>query len=412
MIAEDDDDEPILIALPLDDSEDALDLLGGALWTTAAVVLVFVLAIGLGAGLLVQRRLVRINGTLHRLAAGDLQARTGVERSSDDLDDLARQLDTTAGELERLVAQTRHLSASLAHDLRTPLARLRARLEMLSEGAERNDALEEAARLSGIFDTIMRVARIEAKHGTDGFEPVDLATLAKELADTFGPVVEDSGKQLTVATDLAATVDADRKMLVQALANLIQNAIVHGGTDITLFASGRDIGVVDNGTGVDPLFTTTSLSRWCRSMQRAKATVQAWASPWCALSPTAMVQSLLCRKTPPRTVRYAEVYRTVRRRSGGRKTPAPYQGCRNKLDMETTPMKSLLTKITSATAGVIVLVVGCAMAGLGLTALAFLAMVALAAAALAFLASPFLAYAQENSADQETDVFAEERSVA
>ncbi|MBO6674746.1 MAG: hypothetical protein JJ908_02595 [Rhizobiales bacterium] len=75
-------------------------------------------------------------------------------------------------------------------------------------------------------------------------------------------------------------------------------------------------------------------------------------------------------------------------------------------------MKSLLTKITSATAGVIVLVVGCAMAGLGLTALAFLAMVALAAAALAFLASPFLAYAQENSADQETDVFAEERSVA
>jgi signal transduction histidine kinase len=252
MIAEDDDDEPILIALPLDDSEDALDVLGGALWTTAAVVLVFVLVIGLGAGLLVQRRLVRINETLHRLAAGDLQARTGVERSSDDLDDLARQLDNTAGELERLVAQTRHLSASLAHDLRTPLARLRARLEMLPEGKERGLALEEAERLAGIFDTIMRVARIEAQHGTDGFEPVDLATLVAELADTFGPVVEDSGKQLSLSTDGAATVHADRKMLVQALANLIQNAIVHGGTDITLFASGRDIGVADNGAGVDP----------------------------------------------------------------------------------------------------------------------------------------------------------------
>jgi signal transduction histidine kinase len=252
MIAEDDDDEPILIALPLDDSEDALDLLGGALWTTAAVVLVFVLVIGLGAGLLVQRRLVRINGTLHRLAVGDLQARTGIIRSSDDLDDLARQLDNTAGELERLVAQTRHLSASLAHDLRTPLARLRARLEILPQGAERSDALEEAERLAGIFDTIMRVARIEAQHGTDGFEPVDLATLVEELSDTFGPVVEDSGKQLSLSSDLAATVHADRKMLVQALANLIQNAIVHGGTDITLFASGRDIGVADNGAGVDP----------------------------------------------------------------------------------------------------------------------------------------------------------------
>jgi signal transduction histidine kinase len=227
-------------------------LLGGALWTTAAVVLAFVLVIGLGAGLLVQRRLVRINGTLHRLAAGDLQARTGIVRSSDDLDDLARQLDNTAGELERLVAQTRHLSASLAHDLRTPLARLRARLEILPEGAERSDALEEAERLAGIFDTIMRVARIEAQHGTDGFEPVDLAALVEELSDTFGPVVEDSGKQLAVAVDLAATVHADRKMLVQALANLIQNAIVHGGTDITLFAKGSNIGVADNGAGVDP----------------------------------------------------------------------------------------------------------------------------------------------------------------
>ncbi len=75
-------------------------------------------------------------------------------------------------------------------------------------------------------------------------------------------------------------------------------------------------------------------------------------------------------------------------------------------------MKSLLTKITSATAGVIVLVVGCAMAGLGLTALAFLAMIALAATALAFLASPFLAWSQETAANQEPDIFGDGRSAA
>ncbi len=252
MIAEDDDDDPILIALPLDDSEDALDLLGGALWTTAAFVVLIVLAMGLGAGLLVQRRLNRINNTLGRMASGDLQARTGIERSSDDLDDLARQLDTTAGELERLVAQTRHLSASLAHDLRTPLARLRARLEMLPDGEERGLALEEAERLSGIFDTIMRVARIEATHGHDGFETFHLGDLLTELAEIFGPVVEDNGKQLALNISDVQPVFADRKMLIQAMANLIQNAIVHGGRDITLFARRGEIGVADNGDGVDP----------------------------------------------------------------------------------------------------------------------------------------------------------------
>eukprot|EP00752_Nemacystus_decipiens_P019385 g17441.t1 len=252
LVAESDEDGLVLIGVPLDESQDALDLLGSVLWTTAGIVLFFVLAIGLGAGLWVQRRLVRINTTLNHLASGDLQARTGIERSRDDLDQLARRLDQTAAELERLVAQTRNLSASLAHDLRTPLARLRAKLETLPEGEERGAALEEVGRLSEIFDTIMRVARIEATHGEDGFEEVDLGELATELTEIFGPVVEDSGKQLELNIDAPTTIMADRNMLIQAIANLIQNAIVHGGQTITLLAEGPEIGVIDNGAGVDP----------------------------------------------------------------------------------------------------------------------------------------------------------------
>ena len=252
LIADDSEGDPVLIAVPLDDSEDALELLEGILWTTAIAVVGIALIIGLGAGLLAQRRLARITGTLDHLARGDLQARTGIERSSDDLDDLAQQLDTTAAELERLVAQTRHLSASIAHDLRTPLARLRAQLEMLPEGEERGAALEEAARLSGIFDTIMRVARIEAQQGTEGFAAVDLGDLVTELAETFGPVIEDGGKRLVLEQGTPGTVQADRGMLVQAMANLLQNALVHGGPQVTIFAQGRTIGVADNGNGVDP----------------------------------------------------------------------------------------------------------------------------------------------------------------
>lgn len=252
LVARDIENDPIVIAVPIEDSEDALELLAGILWSAAALVIFVSLAIGLGVGLLVQRRLVRINGTLNRLAQGDLTARTGRARARDDLDDIARQLDTTAGELERLVAQTRHLSASLAHDLRTPLARLRARLEMLPDGDERGAALEEAERLSGIFDTIMRVARIEAAQGQDGFAPVDLGALATELAETFSPVLEDNGKALRLDLERPSVVHADRQMLVQALANLIQNALIHGGDDVTLFAAGQSVGVADTGPGVDP----------------------------------------------------------------------------------------------------------------------------------------------------------------
>ncbi|WP_292269848.1 HAMP domain-containing sensor histidine kinase [Marivita sp.] len=252
LVASDSENTPILIAVPLDDSEDALDLLGGVLWSTAGVVLVFVLLIGLGAGLLAQRRFQRIKVTLDDLAAGDLQARTGVSRSSDDLGDVALQLDATASELERLVVQTRNLSASLAHDLRTPLARLQARLEALPNGEERSAALEEASRLSGIFDTIMRVARIEAGQGREGFETLNLGKLAREVAEIFGPVVEDNAKTIILDVANPATLQADRKMLIQAMANLIQNAIVHGGSQITLFANGTSIGVSDDGEGVDP----------------------------------------------------------------------------------------------------------------------------------------------------------------
>lgn len=252
LVTEDATGEPTLVAVPVEDSTDAQELLATILWTTAGIVVFVTLAIGGWAGLMAQRRLARINTTLGNLAAGDLTARTGRKQSRDDLDDMSQNLDQTAADLERLVGQIRHLNASIAHDLRTPLARLRAQLEMLPDGDQRGAAIEEASRLSDIFDTIMRVAKIEARQGRDGFEPINLGALAEEMAETFGPVVEDAGKTLVLDIDAPASVEADRAMLVQALANLIQNALVHGGEQVTLIAKGRELGVADNGPGVDP----------------------------------------------------------------------------------------------------------------------------------------------------------------
>ncbi|MEM7730889.1 MAG: histidine kinase dimerization/phospho-acceptor domain-containing protein, partial [Pseudomonadota bacterium] len=222
-----------VLAVPLDEGEETFDLLEGILWSVAVVVLLVALAMGIGAGILAERRFSQITATLDRLAAGDLGARTGAVRRADDLDDLAHRVDAAAADLERLVTQTRHLSASLAHDLRTPLARLQSRLEAVPEGDARDAALAEAARLSEIFDTIMRVARIEATQGEDGLAGVDLGDLVQDLAETFGPVVEDAGKTLALDVQDGARVQADRQMLVQATANLIQNALVHGGDQVT-----------------------------------------------------------------------------------------------------------------------------------------------------------------------------------
>lgn len=250
LVSPDEDGDLVLIGLPLDEGEEALELLGDVLRSTVLAVLIIAILIGLTVGTLAQRRLVRINQTLDRLAGGDLKVRTGISKGNDDIADLARQVDVSADEIERLVAQTRNLSASIAHDLRTPLARLRAHIETLPDGEDRSAALEEASQLASIFDTIMRVARIEAGKGSDGFETVELGVLIDEMAETFGPVVEDAGKMLRVNVSMAETVFADRQMLVQVIANLVQNALVHGGEEIELFAQQKRLGVADNGQGV------------------------------------------------------------------------------------------------------------------------------------------------------------------
>ena len=252
LVTQDSQGSPVMVALPVEDVEDVQELLAGILWSTAGVVIILTLSLGIGAGLLAQRRLARIDDTLGRLAGGDLTARTGSERSKDDIDDIARQLDVTAAELERLVTQTRHLSASIAHDLRTPLARMRAQLEMLPEGEERGAALEEAGRLSEIFDTIMRIARVEAAQGRSGFETVALGPFLQDIYEIYEAVVEDEGKELILDLQSPGEVSGDRQMLLQVVANLIQNALVHGGDKITLTARGTTLTVADNGPGVDP----------------------------------------------------------------------------------------------------------------------------------------------------------------
>ncbi len=200
-----------------------------------------------------EKRIRRINHTLSELAAGDLSARIEMDKPKDDLDNVALEINKTAEKLQLLLAQTRQLGASIAHDLRTPLARLRVQLEQLESDDEAGvDALlEEVDHLARIIDAILRIARVEARTGCGAWREAKLEAFAQEFCENFEPVVEAQGRSLRVVMDAPSVpVSFDPDLLNQAMANLLQNALIYGEGAIEIIVSGREIGLCDEGAGV------------------------------------------------------------------------------------------------------------------------------------------------------------------
>ena len=221
---------------------------------------VLALLIGGVLGFLQQRRMSKITRTLETAKTGDLTTRIAAKRNRDDLDGLAHQVDDTLAQLDVLMRQTRDFSANIAHDLKTPLARLRIRLETaLTVEMEEGDsveqigsALEQADRVIAIFDAFLRIAKLEAGTAQAKFEPIDLGGLVQEVAEIYDAVVEDSGRTLSQKITQPQTIQGDRVLLIQTLANLVENALRYTpkGSDITLIADGARLGVADTGAGI------------------------------------------------------------------------------------------------------------------------------------------------------------------
>ena len=244
-----------------DTSEDILELLPGAFLAAGGAAVLLTLGVGVGFGVAAQRRIRRISRTLDQIAEGDLGARVGPLGRADDLRDLAAHVDGTTARLEILLRQTRELSVNIAHDLKTPLTRLRARLEALAEASVSGDeappdaerALEEIDRIISTFDAILQIARMDAGAHNKRFEDVDLGGLASDLGDAYGAVIEDSGFRFALdVCETPSVVRADPALLKQALANLIENALRYGspGGEIRIGVSGRSIWVMDEGPAI------------------------------------------------------------------------------------------------------------------------------------------------------------------
>lgn len=270
----------LLVAYDVGEQGDLTSRVGDVVWRSAVVGLVLSLIGGFLISRSAARRADELARTTEDVMAGDLSRRAPVRGRGDEFDRLSERLNAMLAKLERLMIASRTAGDSIAHDLRSPLTRLRNRLEAgLSE--TRAEAMLKAIEtsiedLDGVlatFNAILRLSRVEA--GASGaFRRINASGITDELAELFQPVCEEVGLSFDYGYDGDLHVNADRELVAQAVANLIDNAIKYtpAGGDVRLearrTASGEvALSVTDSGPGVPPEDRDRVVERFIRLEQ-------------------------------------------------------------------------------------------------------------------------------------------------
>ena len=193
-----------------------------------------------------------------------LSSRIPLRGTRDEWDHLAENLNSMLDRIEELMEGIRQVSDNIAHDLRTPLSRVRGRLERASDApldADQSrqlisDTIGEIDRILALFSSILHIAQLEAHEGASAFQTVDLAEIAGQVAELFDAAAEEKGGHVTLVGARFLPVVGDRDLLFDALANLVDNAIKYGGGDgrvaieIRREADGAIVVVSDRGPGI------------------------------------------------------------------------------------------------------------------------------------------------------------------
>ncbi len=272
----------LLVARDIEDKLRTQNLLVNAIALGSGLMLVF----GIVGGFVMSRwmltRIESINRATAQIMAGDLGRRIAVDGSGDEFDELATNLNAMLERIERLLAGMREVTDNIAHDLRTPLTRLRSRLEVALmtdiDPSEARRLLEETAAdaegLIATFNALLNIARAEAGEQRAAWELVDLGELAQDIFDLYEPLAEERDIRLSLANAPGIKVAGNRQMLAQALANLTDNAIKYTpvGGSVALSATqtpehARKIArltVGDNGPGIPEPLREKALQRFVR----------------------------------------------------------------------------------------------------------------------------------------------------
>ncbi|MDP1026776.1 ATP-binding protein [Sphingomonas sp. KR1UV-12] len=244
--------------------------------TGFGVIALIVVAGTVAFSILVRRRIQEVRATAEAIIDGDLARRVPVEGGGVFAEQAAtfnRMLDRIAA----LVEGIRNVGGDVAHDLRTPLARLRSRLARIVASApdaateqELEAALAQCDEIMAIFAAILRIAEIESGDRAVAFVPVDLTAVAQDVTETMATVAEESGHHLEIHAAMPAVVDGDRQLIAQAAFNLVENALRHTppGSTVRLSVTEVDgtalLEVSDDGPGIAPADRNTARRRFGR----------------------------------------------------------------------------------------------------------------------------------------------------
>lgn len=250
------------------------------------VLAVIAIAAGVLVGQSVLRRIETINATSRQIMAGDFSRRVPVTRHNDELDHVAESLNEMLDRIEQLMGGLREVSDNIAHDLKTPLNRLRNRAEAAlrdPRGADAykdglEDTIEKADDLIKTFNALLLIARLEAGVVEETAETFDLGALVQDVAELYEPVAEEAGFNLAIDIQDNLIITANRQLVGQAVANLADNAIKYSATselaptDKTIRISAHknptsaeaEIIVADRGPGIAPEDRDRALRRFVR----------------------------------------------------------------------------------------------------------------------------------------------------
>ena len=271
----------LLVGRDVKGSAQLKHLLPGSLLYTALLVGVLALVGGVVMRNLFRRMVADVSSTAAAIARGDLQRRVRRSGRGDEFDDMAESINTMLERIAKLMDGVRQVSNSIAHDLRTPIARARARLEDAFAHAKGEVELRAAVEraigdldaVTAVFQALMRIAEIEAGSRRSAFAEMDFGPLLADLADLYGALAEEHGLTLELHVPDTLPAYGDRDMIQQALANLLDNAIKFSppGSTVSLSADLVDkrvrITVADQGPGIPEADRGRATERFFRGEQ-------------------------------------------------------------------------------------------------------------------------------------------------
>ena len=237
-----------------------------------------VIAAGIWLSRQAQWRVKAVNQSIERIMEGHVHERLPVQDTADDFDQLASSVNRMLAKIEGLLAEVQGVGDNIAHDLRTPLARVRTLLE---RGRDRARTLEELIAVTdraiigldqaqSIITALLRIGEIEGGQRRSAFGKVDLNELVQEAGELYGPMAEAKPVHFEVQTDRTSSVDGDRDLLIEAIANLLDNAIKFtppGGTvglQVADHGEGPVVRVSDTGPGIPPEERAAVMKRFYR----------------------------------------------------------------------------------------------------------------------------------------------------